>query len=335
MVPEVSAHNRHAPVTHACAFRNQTRSGGASWVPGLTRPERRVLYQSVPRVAGGTSVPDPPLGSASRTGARAAIDRRRSYTRRVDELALGRVRAAGLGRPAARVEDRGLLGRHRASPASSASSARSSPPTTSAPPARSTRFTVAFQVPNLIRSLVADAALSSAFVPVFSELLEKGERKRALARRLDPLLAPAARSSARLTALLHRHRAALIIAPFGDPGWRPAARDHACADPVPDRRPARGLRDHRRDPQQLRRSSRCRRSTPVVLEPRDHRRPRARRPARRDSSTRSSTSTPVSIVVGTVIQVLLPAAVAARAATTACGSSIDWRDPAVRRVSSS
>ena len=40
-------------------------------------------------------------------------------------------------------------------------------------------FTVAFQVPNLVRSLVADAALSSAFVPVFSELLEKGDRKRA------------------------------------------------------------------------------------------------------------------------------------------------------------
>jgi putative peptidoglycan lipid II flippase len=40
-------------------------------------------------------------------------------------------------------------------------------------------FTVAFQVPNLIRSLVADAALSSAFVPVFSDLLEKGERRRA------------------------------------------------------------------------------------------------------------------------------------------------------------
>jgi len=34
-------------------------------------------------------------------------------------------------------------------------------------------------VPNLIRALVADAALSSAFVPVFSELLVKGERKRA------------------------------------------------------------------------------------------------------------------------------------------------------------
>src|SRR5260370_33216049 len=40
-------------------------------------------------------------------------------------------------------------------------------------------FTVAFQVPNLVRALVADAALSSAFVPVFTELLEKGDRKRA------------------------------------------------------------------------------------------------------------------------------------------------------------
>jgi putative peptidoglycan lipid II flippase len=40
-------------------------------------------------------------------------------------------------------------------------------------------FTVAFQVPNLIRALVADAALSSAFVPIFTELLEKGERARA------------------------------------------------------------------------------------------------------------------------------------------------------------
>jgi putative peptidoglycan lipid II flippase len=40
-------------------------------------------------------------------------------------------------------------------------------------------FTVAFQIPNLVRALVADAAISSAFVPVFSELLEKGDRKRA------------------------------------------------------------------------------------------------------------------------------------------------------------
>jgi putative peptidoglycan lipid II flippase len=40
-------------------------------------------------------------------------------------------------------------------------------------------FTVAFQIPNLVRALVADMALSGAFVPVFSELLEKGERARA------------------------------------------------------------------------------------------------------------------------------------------------------------
>ena len=40
-------------------------------------------------------------------------------------------------------------------------------------------FTIAFQVPNLVRALVADAALSSAFVPVFSDLLEKGDRRRA------------------------------------------------------------------------------------------------------------------------------------------------------------
>ncbi len=40
-------------------------------------------------------------------------------------------------------------------------------------------FTVAFQIPNLVRALVADAALSSAFVPVFSDLIQKGERKRA------------------------------------------------------------------------------------------------------------------------------------------------------------
>jgi putative peptidoglycan lipid II flippase len=40
-------------------------------------------------------------------------------------------------------------------------------------------FTIAFQVPNLIRALFADSALQGAFVPVFSELLEKGERREA------------------------------------------------------------------------------------------------------------------------------------------------------------
>src|SRR5207302_277191 len=37
-------------------------------------------------------------------------------------------------------------------------------------------FNIAFLVPNTIRALVADAALSSAFVPVFSDLLEPPAR---------------------------------------------------------------------------------------------------------------------------------------------------------------
>ena len=34
-------------------------------------------------------------------------------------------------------------------------------------------FTIAFQVPNLIRALFADAALQPAFVPIFTEQLER------------------------------------------------------------------------------------------------------------------------------------------------------------------
>jgi putative peptidoglycan lipid II flippase len=42
-------------------------------------------------------------------------------------------------------------------------------------------FTIAFQIPNLVRSLFADAAIQAAFVPVFLEKLEEGKRKEALA----------------------------------------------------------------------------------------------------------------------------------------------------------
>lgn len=38
-------------------------------------------------------------------------------------------------------------------------------------------FVIAFQVPNLLRSLVADSALSAAFVPVYTELEEQGRHK--------------------------------------------------------------------------------------------------------------------------------------------------------------
>src|SRR4051794_37326694 len=77
-------------------------------------------------------------------------------------------------------------------------------------------FTIAFQVPNLVRALVADAALSSAFVPVFSELLEKGERKRAW-RVASSLLWLMLLGLTAVTALF------VLVAPwvigfFGDPG---------------------------------------------------------------------------------------------------------------------
>jgi len=77
-------------------------------------------------------------------------------------------------------------------------------------------FTVAFQVPNLVRSLVADAALSSAFVPVFTELLEKGERKRAW-RVASSLFWLVLLGLGALTALFIV-LAPWVIRPFGDPG---------------------------------------------------------------------------------------------------------------------
>src|SRR3954453_8676672 len=46
--------------------------------------------------------------------------------------------------------------------------------------AAASALTIAFQLPNLLRALAADAALSSAFVPVFTELLEQGKRKEAV-----------------------------------------------------------------------------------------------------------------------------------------------------------
>jgi putative peptidoglycan lipid II flippase len=77
-------------------------------------------------------------------------------------------------------------------------------------------FTVAFQVPNLVRALVADAALSSAFVPVFTELLEKGDRRRAwrVASSLFWLVLLVLGALTALFIVL----APWIIRPFGDPG---------------------------------------------------------------------------------------------------------------------
>ncbi len=77
-------------------------------------------------------------------------------------------------------------------------------------------FTIAFAIPNLVRALVADSALSGAFVPVFSELLEKGERVRAW-RVASTILWLILLITAAMTALF------VLIAPFvvglfGNPG---------------------------------------------------------------------------------------------------------------------
>jgi putative peptidoglycan lipid II flippase len=77
-------------------------------------------------------------------------------------------------------------------------------------------FTVAIQIPNLVRALVADAALTGAFVPVFSELLERGEKKRAwrVASTLFWLTLLVLGGITALFILL----APFLLRPFGDPG---------------------------------------------------------------------------------------------------------------------
>jgi putative peptidoglycan lipid II flippase len=76
-------------------------------------------------------------------------------------------------------------------------------------------FTVAFQLPNLVRALVADAALSSAFVPVFVDLLKK-DPKRAwrVASSLFWLMLLGLTALSALFILV----APWVIGVFGDPG---------------------------------------------------------------------------------------------------------------------
>ena len=190
-------------------------------------------------------------------------------------------------------------------------------------------FTVAFQVPNLVRALVADAALSAAFVPVFSELLEKGEKARAwrVASTVFWLLLLGLTGLTALCMLL----APLIMAPFGVAACVRRPRRHPLPDPVPDRHPARRLGRDRRDPQQLR-AVLDPRADAGLLEPRDHHRARRSACRRRDSES------------GEALRVRgvdprrhdHPGAVAA--CRGCCGLDgrlhrlIDWRDPAVKQV---
>jgi putative peptidoglycan lipid II flippase len=83
-------------------------------------------------------------------------------------------------------------------------------------------FTIAFQVPNLVRALFADAALQGAFVPIFTEHLEKEKRREAwaLASGLLSLLTMVLGS---LTIVFWI--AAPVIMPLFSPGFRPHLQD--------------------------------------------------------------------------------------------------------------
>jgi putative peptidoglycan lipid II flippase len=76
-------------------------------------------------------------------------------------------------------------------------------------------FTIAFQIPNLVRALVADAALSSAFVPVFVDLM-RNDKKRAwrVASSLFWLMLLGLTALSALFVLL----APYVIRIFGEPG---------------------------------------------------------------------------------------------------------------------
>lgn len=75
-------------------------------------------------------------------------------------------------------------------------------------------FVIAFAVPNLLRSLVADSALSAAFLPVFTELEERGRQREA--RRLAGALVGVISVGLGLVSLL-----AVVTAPWVMPLFAP------------------------------------------------------------------------------------------------------------------
>jgi putative peptidoglycan lipid II flippase len=88
--------------------------------------------------------------------------------------------------------------------------------------AQMSAFTIAFQVPNLVRSLFADAAIQAAFVPIFTEKLEQGSRREAF-RLASNLIFVVTLVLGALTALF------ILIAPVLMPVFVPAS-DQAVAD---------------------------------------------------------------------------------------------------------
>lgn len=86
-------------------------------------------------------------------------------------------------------------------------------------------FVIAFQVPNLLRSLVADSALSAAFVPVYTELQEQGRHKEAK-RLAGAMLGITTIGLGAITLL------AIVLAPWFMPFFAPGLSDELVQEAV-------------------------------------------------------------------------------------------------------
>ncbi len=86
-------------------------------------------------------------------------------------------------------------------------------------------FVIAFQVPNLLRSLVADSALSAAFVPIYTKLQEEGREREA--KRLVGALIGAITLILGTLSLL-----AIVVAPWMMPLFAPGLSDDLMDDLV-------------------------------------------------------------------------------------------------------
>lgn len=86
-------------------------------------------------------------------------------------------------------------------------------------------FVIAFQVPNLLRSLVADSALSAAFVPIYTQLQEEGREREA--KRLVGALVGAITLILGTLSLL-----SIVLAPWIMPLFAPGLSDELTDDLV-------------------------------------------------------------------------------------------------------
>ena len=162
-------------------------------------------------------------------------------------------------------------------------------------------FQIAFLVPNTVRALVADAALSSAFVPGLQRPAREGRAQARVARRVEPPLADAARPR-RADGALHPGRAAPDAAGSTRRTRRSSSASRGCSSRSSRCSAPPGSSSGSSTATTSSRSRRSRRS------PGTSRSSSASSSAcrRRDTTDGKLYVYAGSIVVGTVIQVLLP-----------------------------